>query len=429
MFKFKYNFLVIIQIILGIVNYVLLLRVFGVSTQSDAYLLATSSLFVLFTLVTFPISQFIPYYNELKAKSIKESHHFYNSSIFFALSLGIIFALLINLFLPIIIKLFAFNIDLERYNLFKIMLQILSFGLVFYPINQINEQLFNAEMKFSVPYILSCIPLGLVTLLQIGMICFHKTNIIHLATAQSIGLFVIALFGTIYIHKTLIHFKFVKWHKLLIEEIKNSITLKLGEFGWGIAIPMLFNNFLVSFPKGYISYFYYAKKILDIANNFTIGPSARILRSKISKLLVQKDYSEIKIITKNFLLIGGIAFIIVLFSAYTLQTPILKLVTANKLNVEDFKIITLIFLTLCPWYFVIFLETPFASITQMGKKANEILVINIIFLIIFAPILFILKPIFGIYALGISTSIAQVSNLICYIYISKQVTKTIYKYK
>ena len=72
MFKLKYNFLVITQIILGIVNYVLLLRVFGVSIQSDAYLLATSSLTVLVNLVIFPIGQFIHYYNDLKAKSIKE---------------------------------------------------------------------------------------------------------------------------------------------------------------------------------------------------------------------------------------------------------------------------------------------------------------------------------------------------------------------
>ena len=418
MFKLKYNFLVITQIILGIVNYVLLLRVFGVSIQSDAYLLATSSLVVLFNLVIFPIGQFIPYYNDMKAKSIKESHKFYNSSIFLALILGLIFVLLINLLLPLVIRAFAFNIDIERYNLFKTMLQILSVGLIFYPINQINEQLFNAEMRFSVPYILSCIPLALITICQITMIHFQNENVINLAIAQSFGLFGIALFGTTYIHKTLIKFKFEKWHYLLKEEIKNSITLKLGDFGWGIAIPILFNNFLVTFPKGYVSYFYYARKILDIANNFTIGPSARILRSKISKCISLKDTQTIKKMSRSFLLIGGCVFILVLIGAYILQTPILNLVTNGKLNIDDFKMISIIFLTLCPWYFVIFLENPFVAVTHMSKKAKETLAINFIFLIIFAPLLFILKPLFQIYALGLSTSIAQISNLILYIIVS-----------
>ena len=188
-----------------------------------------------------------------------------------------------------------------------------------------------------------------------------------------------------------------------------------GSFGWGIAIPILFNNFLVTFPKGYVSYFYYARKILDIANNFTIGPSARILRSKISKCISLKDTQTIKKMSKSFLLIGGCVFILVLIGAYILQTPILNLVTNGKLNIDDFKMISIIFLTLCPWYFVIFLENPFVAVTHMSKKAKETLAINFIFLIIFAPLLFILKPLFQIYALGLSTSIAQISNLILYI--------------
>lgn len=119
--------------------------------------------------------------------------------------------------------------------------------------------------------------------------------------------------------------------------------------------------------------------------------------------------------SKSFLLIGGCVFILVLIGAYILQTPILNLVTNGKLNIDDFKMISIIFLTLCPWYFVIFLENPFVAVTHMSKKAKETLAINFIFLIIFAPLLFILKPLFQIYALGLSTSIAQISNLILYI--------------
>ena len=43
-------------------------------------------------------------------------------------------------------------------------------------------------------------------------------------------------------------------YEKLKEEVKNSITMKLGEFGWGIAIPILFNNFLHKYFLLYTSF-------------------------------------------------------------------------------------------------------------------------------------------------------------------------------
>ena len=94
-------------------------------------------------LESLPFGQIIPYYNDLKTMSIKKSNEFYNSSLLFSFVIGIGFFIFANIFITVITKLFAFHIDPERMLLFRQLLQIASFGFIFYPINQINEQLLN----------------------------------------------------------------------------------------------------------------------------------------------------------------------------------------------------------------------------------------------------------------------------------------------
>ena len=76
MFNLKYNFLVGIQIIVGILNTALLMRIFGVSIQSDAYLLASSILVSLQGIQNKFIIQFIHFYNDEKVKSKGSANKF-----------------------------------------------------------------------------------------------------------------------------------------------------------------------------------------------------------------------------------------------------------------------------------------------------------------------------------------------------------------
>lgn len=423
MFNLKYNFLVIIQIIVGILNSVLIMRVFGVSVYSDAYLLAISIFSVFCLILLMPIEQFMQFYNELKVKSLKKSHDFYNCALIFSLFTGIICCLIFHFGLSFIIKLFTLNIDYQRFEILKNLLTILTCGLVFYPVNGVNERLLNAEMRFSIPYILIIIPNLLVVLVQILMIINHYTNIYYLAYAQALGLFFVSLFGSIYISKTLIRFKLVGWQDYMTRFIKNSMIMQFGNSFWTMTIPVIFNNFLVAFPQGYVSYFYYARKILDIANNFSIGPSKNILRSKISKFVSKYDVESIKKIAKSFLLWGSLVFLITVIVAYFIQGPIISLISANKLTKLDLKMISLLFLSLSPWYFIIFLETPYVCINIQSKKAKTILFINLSFLVIFASLLPIFKQSLGIYAIAISLILAQIINLIFHKMVADKIIK------
>lgn len=427
MFKIKYNFLVALQIFFNILNISLLMRVFGASAYSDSYLLALSIFGVLVLILLMPIAQFMQFYNELKVQSLKKSHDFYNCALLFSFSIGIVFCLLFYFGLNYIIQIFANDIDMQRLIILKKMLIAFICGLAFYPINGINERLFNAEMRFTIPYILQIVPTSFVVLTQILMLLLHKYDIVFLAYAQAVGNILVALLGSCYIAKYMIPFRFVKWQSYMNKFIQNSTIMQFGHSFYSITLPLFFNNFLISFPAGYVSYFYYAKKILDITNLFTLGPSRNILGSSISKYMAQNNIEQIRIISKKFLIGGGIVFVIAMIFAFYLQKPIIQLITSNKFTADDLTLIACLFLSLCPWYLVIFCEAPYVSINTQAKKAKSILIINTSFLFIFAILLPIFKPYAHIYAISISLFIAQCFNLIFHRKVTRKVIKSILK--
>lgn len=285
MFNLKYNFLVGIQIIVGILNTALLMRIFGVSIQSDAYLLASSILVSLQGIQNMFIIQFIHFYNDEKVKSKGSANKFYNCSLLFAFIFGLLSFIIFYLFLNQIIHMFVLNIDTERLLVLKQLLFVSTLVLVFYPIISINEAILNAEMRFSIPYILNTIPNATVVLAQVVLLYLGSKNITILAFAQSIASVMVAVFGTIYVSQKLIPFRIQLWHGIMPKFIKNSFEIASGHAFYGIMFNLVLNNFLVLFSKGIVSCYYYAKKIIDISTLFSLGPSKSILRSNISKAL------------------------------------------------------------------------------------------------------------------------------------------------
>ena len=123
---------------------------------------------------------------------------------------------------------FALNIDTERLLVLKQLLFVSTIVLVFYPIISINEAILNAEMRFSIPYILNTLPNATVVLAQVVLLYLGSKNITILAYAQSIASVMVAVFGTIYVSQKLIPFKFQLWHEIMPKFIKNSFEIASG---------------------------------------------------------------------------------------------------------------------------------------------------------------------------------------------------------
>ena len=420
MFKLKYNFLVIIGIIFALLNATLLLNLYGVSKESDAFFLATSIMTALQIILIIPIAQFLPFYNDYKSLSIKKSHDFYNYLLIVSMIFGAILCLFFYFGANIIIQLFAANIDTERFIILKKLISIMFCGVAFTTSRELNFQLLNAEMKFSVPYILEMLPNIFIVMAQLYLIFTHSNNIYLLAYAYTLSYISSVLVSCIVINKTLIKFYFINNIGNLTSFFKNSFSMQLGKGIYHFLLPIALNNFLVTLSTGYVSCFYYARKIIDIVNNLLLGPSARILRSRIAKMLSHNNLNEIKKNINLFLLFSILLFIIGMLVMYYLQEPILKFVSNYKLSESDLIHIKRIFLSLIPWYFFMVAETPFVILCTNAKKGLIFICVNALFIILLNLVL-LFSTSLGVYAIGFATAIAQFSNFINYQFIGKKI--------
>lgn len=425
MFKLKYNLLVIIQVVVGLLNAALLMRVFGISAKSDAYLLSYSIVVALQWVLLLPLEQFMHFYNDLKVKSIEDAHSFYNITLLFSLLVGIISFIFIHFGLNLIISLFALKIDYERLTILKDLLSIFTVGLMFYPIIGINERLLNAEMRFSVPYVLNIIPVTFIVIAQLILIYYNSTNVIVLAYAQAIAMICVALFGTFFISKNIISLKLRFRHPIMKKYIKNSFAMQFGNCIYQFLFPIVLNNFLITFPKGYVSYFYYARKIIDIVNTFVLGPSTKILQSRISQFVANKNTKDIKVVAKKFLIFMSLIFLAAATITYFVQSPIITLITGGKFTAFDLRIISLIFLSLVPWYFIAVWEAPFDFINTAAKKSYIVIIMNSTFIVLFAALTILLKSKFYIYTIPIAMILAQIVSLTVF---SRSAIKTLKKF-
>lgn len=423
MFNIKYNFLVLIQIVLNAINAILLIKVFGVSAQVDSYLLAVSIMTTIQLVQLVFFEQFMLFYTDLKKKSIEDSHKFYNSTLFWSVILGIFTVIILYLFRFAIFKTFAFSIDKQRLDYLNHISLILFSGALFVPINALNEKLFNAESKFSIPYILSSLPNFFIVVAQIWIFLLHKNQIMYLAYGQTFGWALASVIGTILIAKKVIPFKFVFYHSEIKPLVKNSFTTQLGSNIYTILVPICLNNFLVSMPKGSVSCFYYARKIIETLKLLTIGPSARILRTNLTTSWVNNNAKEIKINIVKFLKGSVLLMIMGIILAFICVPVFLNLISMGKLTQNEITNINLIFLSLCPWYLVVLMEIPYTIVVFIAKKSRIPMFTNSLFIIFFIILTLSLAKKTEIYSISIAAFIAQLSNYYIYKYYANKLIK------
>jgi len=414
MFNIKYNFLVLIQIFLNAISALLLIKIFGISKQVDSYLLAISIILSIQLIQLVFFEQFLIFYTDLKAKSINKSNAFYNANLFFAFIIGIGSVLILYLFKSIVFKIFVFNIDSQRLDYLNHIFAILLLGLFFMPISALNAKLLNAEKRFSIPYILSCLPNLFIVIAQLIVYFLNQNNIIYLAYGQVFGWALAAIIGTIFIAKNLIPFKVVFFHPNIKPLFKNSFATRLGDNIYSTLLPITINNFLVSMPAGYVSYFYYAKKIIDTLKLLTVGPSSTILKTNLTNFWVNKNVEKIRENIKKFLKGTVLLMVCGIILSYFAIPTVLKIVSMGKLSDNDLININYIFLSLCPWYLIVLIEAPYILAIFTAKKSKVAIVANTLFILTFFAITYLLKDRAGIYSIAIGGLFAQFINYVIY---------------
>jgi len=430
LFNLKYNLLAIAQIILSLTNSLLLIKLFGVSAQTDCYLLASSIVASLQLLQLMFTEQFMFFYNDIKVCDTKEAIKFYNFTLIFTIFISLIFFIVSLMLLDIIIKVFAFNLDMQRASKLKDLLLILIFINIFISINSLNEKYLNSEMRFAAPYIISLFPVLFMVIVQLWMLYTKKLNISFIAHGQVFGYFFSTLVSFIFVHHMGHKFKFIWYHAVFREFIKNSMAMRFGHNIHNFLFTPITNNILSSLQVGQASYFYLAQKIMAIVFAITVGPSAKVFLANVASSWSEKNLITIRILMKNYLKVTLPMFILLILITYLSIPVLLSYIKSNLLSYHDIEKIKFVFLSLSVWYLILVVESAFDAMIIASKKSVAFIVVNAIFVVNYFILSSILLNIFGIYSIPVSVSISQILSLVIFIiFVFKLLNDKIPNYK
>ncbi|MBE0568899.1 MAG: hypothetical protein IH577_04410 [Deltaproteobacteria bacterium] len=411
MFNVRYNLLAIYQTVLGLLISLLLLKLFGVSSKADAYLIGANVLGSLQFVHSMCIEQFIFVYHDLKTADRQSAKDFYHTAMSFSLVSGVLFCLLYLLAIDPLISLFAFGIDAERHQLLRKVLQIMFIGVVFDSVNAVIQRLLQAEMKFSIPYVLNSLQALLTTILLGYLVVTGNESLELIAGAKTAGISVAFLAGLVVVHRMGFPFRFRLRHPSLGSFLRDSITMRFGQNIRNFLINPITNNILALLPTGYASYFYYAQRLHAITNHVVIGPSYTVLNSRVSMHWAGKNLAGIKADIRKFLPPAVSIFLIVTAFAALLIPAAFRMIGSRNLSQQDIQYIQHLFLALTPWYLIGLVESPFISVSIASRRSMIFIATNSAFILAYFSLSILMTPRFGIFAIPIATGIAQLINL------------------
>lgn len=415
MFNLRYNILAVFQVLVGLANSVLLIRTFKTSPQTDAFFIAYSIFTTVQLILIMFIEQFMYFYNDVKVNCKEDAHSFYNFSMTLSLIVGIgSFAFLVPN-VGLIVKVFASGMDGQRLTMLKDILRILLAGTVVYPLNYLNERLLNAENRFSMPYILSVLPVLFMVFVQVWILFSGDYNISLLAYGYAAGLLLASFAGIWYVANAGIPIRLKLTHPRMGEFVRNSFFMRLGHNMHNLFLPLVTNNMLSAMPPGYASYFYYARKIVEVINSSVIGPSYKIYLSKLSSCWSSNKVEDIKVLIKMFFKGTVVLFVPLSAMIYLMLPFILRLITSQTLTPVDIHNIQNMFLALSGWYLILFLESPFVAVGITSKNSRIFIFTNTLFLGIYFSATFFLKDRLGIYSIPAGAIIGQTVSFAIYL--------------
>lgn len=414
MFNLRYNFLAVGNVILGLINSLLLIRVFGVSASADAYLIAANILAALQFIQLMFVEQFMFFYNDLRVVDKHNARTFYQSAVTFALLTGVVLYLLFVLAADPILRVFAFSLDLERFALLKQIYLIMVIGTVVDAASAVNQRLLNAEMRFSIPYLLSAIQ-TVFSVALLGYLTYtHRANVELIAWGRAGGGWVACLAGFFVLGRLGFRPRLSLRHPALKPFIKNSISMRFGHNIHNVLISPITNNVLALLPGGLASIYYYAQRLHQVIGNVVVSPSYAVMHARVSSHWSAQNRAAISIDIRKFLLMGIALFVGATLIAY-FCVPLLLPLVSSTIHPKDMVLIQQVFLALAPWYLLAVVESPFLSVSIASKNSLAFICTNSLFITVYFFLAGYLAKSMGIYAIPFSMAMAQTINVCTFV--------------
>lgn len=414
MFKLRYNALSFVQIFFGFLNSVLLLKIFGVSGQTDAYFIGDIIMGGVVMLQMMAVEQFLYFYNELKAVDRKNAGALYSYSLFLTLVIGGTVLVLLNVLSGPVIRLFAYKLDPARLELLKSLFPLFSLLAVVNPLNFLNAKLLNAEGRFAYPYALGIIP-SLFSTAGLALIyAFGCVEIVWLLAASVAGGVISAVLGLAAVKSCGISLRPVSSHPAARSFVSNSIKIRFGQNITSVLAPLITNNVLAAFSAGAVSYYGYAWKIVTVVGNLSAGPSAKMFATAVASAWPLGDAAKLRSLIRQFLSLIIPLFSVSVIAAYAALPSALRLLSSVRLAPEDIHTIRVMFLALSGWYLIGLAESAFLQVCLASKNSAIFIKNNAVFISVYFAAALFARDLFGIYVIPAALMAAQGASFFLY---------------
>jgi putative peptidoglycan lipid II flippase len=288
--------LVIITIIskfFGFFREITLSYFYGVSNESDAYIIALTIPSVIFAFVgTGLATTFIPIYNNVLAeKGANAANSFTNKVVNLVFGISTAIVLLIFIFTEEIVKLFAYGFDNDTLNLAVQFTRIISISIYFIGLGYIFKSLLQIKDNFIIPAIVG-FPYNFIVIASIIASTSWNIMILPLGTFIALSLETIVLFPSIiksgYKHR--LDFKIDNY-------IKKMFLLSLPVIlGTSVnQLNKLVDRTLASqISVGGISALNYASRLNNFVQGVFVVSIVAVMYPAISKLAAESNMKELK---------------------------------------------------------------------------------------------------------------------------------------
>lgn len=415
MFKLKYNIAVGAQILLGMVNSVLLIKVFGVSGQTDVYFMLQALFSAVYLVQYMPVEQFLYFYNDAKVHGRDNAERFYNYALFVAALTGLVSVAGMTFFGHFAASAFAAGLDPARMTAFAELIGVYKWVLLVMPLVYVSSALLTAEMKIGYPYVFTTVPTACVIAAQLYCYKTGRPDVVLLVKAGLLGILANALLNLYFARRTVgYRLGFVCRHEFGARFIKNSFSMRFGHNIHNFLFPVITNNFLAMFPVGFVSYYNYAQKIASVLQAVITGPSSKILQSKISAFWSTGDAPAIRRDVRRYLEIFSLVFAAAGVGCYFVIPWVFNFIAAGKVTPEGIGYVQVMYLLLSVWNFLVFVENPFDVILIAGKNSRVFIAVNSVFIAVYFLLAMALWRVMGVYALFAALLAGQCFNFCVY---------------
>ncbi len=418
--KFKYNALALVNAFLGVLVSVLLLINFGASGDTDAFFLIVSTVAALNMLQLSFVEQFMYFYNDCKVQSKNRASEFFVVMFCFSFSVGVIFFFLLYFFNDFLLKFFVLGIDTDRFEIMQQLFSILSFALIFYPVNFINDKLLNSEGYFAIPYVSEFMPFAVMSLVLLITFFNHQVTIYDVAYARLAGLAIGFFINLLLIYKA-VEIK-IKFNPKVdfFSCVKNSFFMRSAHNIHNFSVIPITNNILSSLTEGYASLYYYALRIIMVVKSVAVGPLYKVYIAKVSRIYSRNSLLEINASKLEFITVSIVLFIILAGLVFVFLPYMLGIIKIKNF-LQDVDTLVLIYSSLFFWQLAMVIESPYVGIVMASKKSYVFYIVNTIFIFLYASCGFLLKNELGVYSLPMAGFLAQCVSVILFIKFSQHI--------